>query len=278
MSIWSFQYSNSILSSVRDHSKVEMQKQSHCTQLSIDKMIILISQSTQCSFSLSKPSSPPETKVTDALAMEMQQMTAIRKCKIAREFACFARAERGHFRLPCNTKDTILESLGYVNPSLESMDPARPPLLGVSVKKVWIVSCESHFSESQDGGPKPKREIKRMTNEQQAATSQLVTDRHAHRANAFYGNDDEVSNLGAIDPLGFLPVPPNSASGTCTPGMFLLSYWILLSTCFLNLLSHFALFELIIYLLEFSSCSFVTAFFFILTVFYLFFFLCYLIL
>lgn len=83
------------------------------------------------------------------------------------------------------------------------METTKPPLLGVTVKK--------------DGATKPRREIKRMTNEQMAATSQLVTDRHAHRANAFYGNDDEVSNLGAIDPLGFLPVPPKSASGICTP-------------------------------------------------------------
>jgi hypothetical protein len=58
-----------------------------------------------------------------------------------------------------------------------------------------------------------------MTNEQMAISTQLVSDRQAHRANAFYGNDDEVSNLGAIDPLGFLPVPPKSTSGSCTPSM-----------------------------------------------------------
>lgn len=84
----------------------------------------------------------------------------------------------------------------------------QPPFLNLSVKK-------------GANGPKPKREIKRMTNEQMDSISSVASDRRGHRANAFYGNDEEVSNLGPINPLGFLPIPPKSASGEFVPSKFI---------------------------------------------------------
>jgi hypothetical protein len=68
-------------------------------------------------------------------------------------------------------------------------------------------------------GPKPKKEIKRMTAEQMNNIQTVSNDRRNRRADAFYGNDEDVSNLGPINPLGFLPTPPKSDSGECVPRM-----------------------------------------------------------
>lgn len=52
------------------------------------------------------------------------------------------------------------------------------------------------------------------------STMQSVTsDRRNKHSDAFYGNDESVSNLGPINPLGFLPTPPKSSSGQCVPSM-----------------------------------------------------------
>lgn len=58
-----------------------------------------------------------------------------------------------------------------------------------------------------------------MTDEQMTTVQNVCVDRRNRRADAFYGNDESVSNLGPINPLGFLPTPPKSASGRCLPRM-----------------------------------------------------------
>lgn len=93
-----------------------------------------------------------------------------------------------------------------LNVLLFPMEPKTPPMANMSVK-------------NSGGSDKPKKVIKRMTDEQMTTVQNVCVDRRNRRADAFYGNDESVSNLGPINPLGFLPTPPKSASGRCLPHM-----------------------------------------------------------
>jgi len=88
----------------------------------------------------------------------------------------------------------------------------KAPLLGLKVKK----------SSKEDGLLGVQRErspsFRRMTPEEESFQTEKIDQRHQNRGFAFYGTDVSVAHSGPINPLGFLPTPPNSTSGCCQGG------------------------------------------------------------